>query len=304
MRLSRAASPVFGDLVGPQSYAPIRKAFTPIATTQAEFTLPSASLLLLTESGIAQAAAILRDYGIVVLESGLGEELLDAARSEADVLVARINAAIDVPENTGEVGNLLWQVGYEKYASYDRVAELNRPVANLRSRERGTMNGGLIDVFSVEKAAWENGWWALGACCRLLVSDTVVRIVEMMAPRTCGPCNLLRNDFVTVTRGLHVDNMRDHYKAFLYLSDVGDLGDGPYAYVPGTQRRQDLLQREARLNSLADKPISDSLAFKGYEVPVLGAKGTIIISCQSGVHRGLPQRIGASRTVLVSSFRD
>jgi hypothetical protein len=302
--LNRAASPVFGDLVGPRSYLPIRRAFIPIATAQAEFTLPSASLLLLTKSGIAQAAANLRHYGIVVLESGLGEGLLNAAREEADVLVARINAAIDVPGNTGEVGNLLWQVGYEKYTTYDRVAELNRPVANLRSRERGTMNGGLIDVFSVEKAAWENGWWALGACCRLLASDTVMRIVETMAPRTCGPCNLLRNDSVTVTRGLHVDNLRDRYKTFLYLGDVGDAGDGPYAYVPGTHRRQDLLRREARLNSLADRPVSDSVAFEGYEVPVLGPKGTVIISCQSGVHRGLPQRPGASRTVLVGNLRD
>lgn len=107
-----------------------------------------------------------------------------------------------------------------------------------------------------------------------------------------------------MTRGLHVDNLHDYYKVFLNLSDVRDLGDGPYAYVPGSHRRHDLLRREARLNSFAGRAENDSFAFAGYEIPILAEKGTAIVSCQSGVHRGMPQRMGASRTVLVGNYRD
>ena len=79
--------------------------------------------------------------------------------------------------------------------------------------------------------------------------------------------------------------------------------DGPYAYVPGSHRRPDLLKREARLNSLNGRPETNSYAFEGREVSFLVEKGTVIISCQSGVHRGMPQREGASRTVLVGNYR-
>ena len=106
-----------------------------------------------------------------------------------------------------------------------------------------------------------------------------------------------------MTRGLHVDNLHRYYKAFLYLSDVRTAGDGPYAYVPGTHRRPDLLRREARLNSLIGRHEADSFAFEGMEIPILAPKGSIILSCQSGVHRGLPQTWGASRTVLVGNYR-
>jgi hypothetical protein len=73
--------------------------------------------------------------------------------------------------------------------------------------------------------------------------------------------------------------------------------------VPGSHRRLDLLRREARLNGLNGRRETDSCAFKGHELNCLVEKGTVIISCQSGVHRGMPQQEGASRTVLVGNYR-
>jgi hypothetical protein len=114
--------------------------------------------------------------------------------------------------------------------------------------------------------------------------------------------NLLHNGSVTNTRGLHVDSLNGNYKAFLYLGDVR-AEDGPYAYVPGSHNRADLLRREARLNSLLGRAETDSHAFDDLALSFPVPRSTLIVSCQSGVHRGLPQKPGASRSVLVANFR-
>jgi hypothetical protein len=178
-----------------------------------------------------------------------------------------------------------------------------RPLANLRSRERGTINGGLIDFFYLDQAARENGWNALSACCGVLRGPPLAQIIAAVSPATPRQINMLRNDSITVTRGLHIDNLNGSYKAFLYLSDVRGKKDGPYAYVPGSHRRSDLLKREARLNSLKGRPETNSYAFEGREISFPVERGAVIISCQSGVHRGMPQQQGASRTVLVGNYR-
>jgi hypothetical protein len=163
------------------------------------------------------------------------------------------------------------------------------------------MNGGVIDIFAIDKAARENGWQALERCSALLQSGAIAGTIAAVSPARPARINMLRSDSVTVTRGLHVDNLARSYKAFLYLDDVR-MQDGPYAYVPGTHRRMDLLRREARLNSLCGRTDTDALSFTGLELPLPVTKGTVIVSCQSGVHRGMPQETGASRTVLIASY--
>ena len=288
-----------GHRIGANAYARIGDALAGTSAAPADFTLDAGSL---SDATVARAAGLLRRHGVAVLCNLVDSAATDAARREADMVAARIAAAIDGPFDQGALGTLRWQIGGACFDSYDKITAHGRPVANMRSRERGSINGGLVDIFAVDQAARENGWPALAACCDRLRAGSLDRIIAAVSPRRHSQFHLLRNDSVTVTRGLHVDNLYDRYKIFLYLSDVRDPGDGPYAYVPGSHRRPDLLRREARLNSLTGRPEADSFAFEGREVPILGPAGTAIISCQSGVHRGMPQRPGASRTVLVSNY--
>lgn len=298
-RIGRLVPGLFFDARG---YGRIRDAFAAPTVTADDFTVDPAHPPL-SDLQIEAAARALMRFGIVVLRDYFSSALIDEARKEADELAQRINAAIAVPSNSGEIGNMPWQVGYTKLHSYGEIASQDRPIANLRSRERGTVNGGLIDVYAVEKVAQEMDLSALSRCCELLASQSIARILGLVSSRQLAHFNLLRNDSVTMTRRLHVDNLHEFYKVFLYISDVRELGDGPYAYVPGTHRRLDLLRREARLNCLGGRQECDSFAFEGFEQPIFGPGGTVIISCQSGVHRGLPQHEGASRTVLVSNYR-
>jgi hypothetical protein len=294
MRINRRITrPVLGRFFDAPNYDSIRGAFRPDAVTIADLAI---------DAGDTRAAAVLDRYGIVVLRDFIDPALADAARFEADTLAARLQTALSVPDSHGVVDGIIWQVGgvlFRKHADIDAQA---RPVANIRTRERGAMNGGVIDIFAIDKAAQENNWQALQFCSGLLQSDVIVRTIAAVSPARLKRINMLRSDSVTVTRGLHVDNLSRTYKAFLYLGDVRASDDGPYAYVPGTHHRLDLLRREARLNSLSGRADTDALTFNGLEIALPVTKGTVIISCQSGVHRGIPQRPGASRSVLIASY--
>jgi len=291
---------LLGRFLAESSYAPISEAFAPVNVTIADLSLDASWL---TAKDLDRAAAILDWHGVVVLNGLIDPALSDAARHEADALVARVEQAVASPFDHGQTGNILWQVGGALFSGHKAILAQGRPLANLRSRERGTTNGGLIDFFFLDRAAHENRWNALNACCGVLKGPPLAQIIAAVSPAKPQQVNMLRNDSVTATRGLHIDNLDGSYKAFLYLSDVCGPEDGPYAYVPGSHHRPDLLKREARLNSLNGRPETDSYAFEGREINFPVKRGTVIISCQSGVHRGMPQQEGASRTVLVGNYR-
>jgi hypothetical protein len=292
--------PLLGRFVTSRSYESIGRAFRPASVAAEDLSLAGTNL---TAAGMDRAASLLDRHGVVVLRDFVDSALIEAARHEADLLTERLQRAIATASNDGEMGNILWQVGGARFPSHRMILAHGRPLANLRSRKRGTINGGIIDLFFLDRAARENGWTALLSCCACLQSGHIARIITAVSRTRPQQVNMLRNDSVTATRGLHVDNLDGSYKAFLYLSDVRGLADGPFAYVPGSHRRPDLLRREARLNSLKGIAENDSYAFNGREIAVAVSQGSVIISCQSGVHRGMPQQMGASRTVLVGNYR-
>ena len=297
----RIARPLLGRFLAEPSYDSIRESFRPDDVTIADLSLDASKL---TTKDLDRAAAILDWHGVVALHGLIDLALIDTARQEADLLVERIERAIASPKDHGEVGDILWQVGGARFSSHQAILAQGRPLANLRSRRRGTLNGGLIDFFFVDQAARDSGWNALDARCGILKGPPLVQVIAAVSSAKPQQVNMLRNDSVTATRSLHIDNLDGSYKAFLYLSDAYRPEDGPYAYVPGSHRRLDLLKREARLNSLKGRPETNSYAFEGREISFPVERGTVIISCQSGVHRGMPQQEGASRTVLVGNYRN
>jgi antitoxin component YwqK of YwqJK toxin-antitoxin module len=111
------------------------------------------------------------------------------------------------------------------------------------------------------------------------------------------------NKSVTSTRGFHVDNFNGVLKAFVYLTDVNDLSDGPYCFVH-SHKSSNYIQK-------ANKKISNSLFCEDTEmpyvnvnniIPILGKKGTVILCNQSNPHRGFPQHKSSQREVLVTRY--
>lgn len=106
------------------------------------------------------------------------------------------------------------------------------------------------------------------------------------------------------TRTYHVDAFIKEFKSFIYLDDV-DLGNGPFAYVPGTQRKHLLrLKKQLIGNGEGESPTTVfpedmTKAELASETAVNGRAGTLILADVRGLHRGKPQR-DRSRSVLVN----
>jgi hypothetical protein len=102
------------------------------------------------------------------------------------------------------------------------------------------------------------------------------------------------------TRYHHVDAFSKEFKAFLYLDDV-DEGNGPFAYIPGTQRAHlRRIVKQLREGSSATGFTNEELKGSiGREVKLVGEAGTLILADVRGFHRGTPQ-LDRSRSVLVN----
>ena len=89
----------------------------------------------------------------------------------------------------------------------------------------------MIDIFNVDKLLE-----ALGETLnKLFSSEWLLNIInytnEKINPKNL---NLYVNNNITKTRGFHVDSYYRSIKAFIYLTDVNCLDDGPYCFVKGT----------------------------------------------------------------------
>jgi len=115
------------------------------------------------------------------------------------------------------------------------------------------------------------------------------------------------NGLVEKTRGYHRDSVapwqgtKRLFKSFIYLTDVPDMSYGPYSYIPGTHRKEDCFAFANQLVGKYDDPNEYDLSMlpKIFVAP----KGTVIISNQGGMHRGLQQKEGKERMVLVCKIR-
>jgi hypothetical protein len=105
------------------------------------------------------------------------------------------------------------------------------------------------------------------------------------------------------TRFYHVDAFVREFKSFVYLDDV-DEGNGPFAYLRGTQRNHLVrLRKQVIGNDEGQSPTSfseaDVKSLMDREDRIVGPAGTLILADVRGLHRGTPQA-DRSRSVLVN----
>lgn len=127
--------------------------------------------------------------------------------------------------------------------------------------------------------------------------------------------NAYINVGVSNTRDYHVDNFSANYKAFIYLADVPDESYGPYSFVKGSHHfyipkylniyRNSWLMFLNKIGlSKQVRRIPDMIKFynKNQVYHAIGKKGTLVISDQAGLHRGLPQEPNKKRVALIFNF--
>lgn len=255
-----------------------------------------------TRSFVAAAANLLQGHGVVVMNGLVPPLRADQAREEIDHLVARIRLECHLEERSGEVDGILWQRDGAVLESYRKLADHPDPVITLRGSASGEPDFGMIDVFGAEKLAQNQGYSAVSELLLGRSAEFTATVVHAIFAFKRRVYNIYRNDSVTRTRTLHIDNLVHSYKSFVYLGDVTDLRDGPYTYVPGSQLRRGELAKTMLLNKLDGHPRTDFPMLKGKELCLTGSKGTVIITCQAGIHGGHPQEEGGARTVLVTHY--
>ncbi|MDJ0729743.1 MAG: hypothetical protein QNJ33_07085 [Crocosphaera sp.] len=109
-------------------------------------------------------------------------------------------------------------------------------------------------------------------------------------------------------RGFHTDGLGELYKAFIYLTDVDEYGDGPYTIVPGSHNHKyrhifnHLYNRLSIFLTGDDSyPRGDMSFFYSNKkaISFFGKAGTLILSNQQLAHKGWQQHDRKKRYVLV-----
>jgi hypothetical protein len=173
--------------------------------------------------------------------------------------------------------------------------------AEFNYRNQNNPNGadsGMLDIFFVDSLITE---------ISNIKKDDIIKILENTTGQKVIPLkmNAYLNNSVKKTRIYHIDNAQPViYKAFIYLSDVPDISYGPYSFVKSSHSLSIYPYINLFKNLFSKKNMSTDMPFynKNMVFSAVGKKGDLILSSQNGIHRGLPQKEGRKRVVLVLSF--
>lgn len=254
-----------------------------------------------SDADVAAVQNRIARYGIAVVENFLGT----AGVQQGQAIAAKVKSLLmkHVTEDTVETDAYVIQKNNIVLKSYTDLAAHSAPVLNVR-REPDL---GMVDVFNVDhfrghasdavRTPFQN------PLLITLLSDSKTRTV----PRNL---NLYINSGITKTRGFHVDTYEKSLKGFVYLTDVRRLDDGPYCYVLGSHidgpwrvanQAIGSVCMDASQSKFANTTESPLVAPMNI-VPLLAPSGTLILSDQCGIHRGMPQSPDGERHALVMRY--
>lgn len=229
-----------------------------------------------TQNKTGQKAKILRKEGIVVLHNYLSAETCDKLYHKVKYLIDQHASEQTVRLDSGTV----------------------LEVRNANRRQLG-FDTGMVDIRRLDLSIPELG--------SLLNDETIRSLIEQAfnARVYSARINCYYNKNVSDTRDFHADNLIYlQVKAYLLLSDVRLEEDGAHAFVKRSHR----FNIRKYINLLHNLFRKD---FHYYDmrwinsrrvVKLLYPKGTLFITDQNGFHRGLPQKPGHERVLLVVTF--
>ncbi len=182
---------------------------------------------------------------------------------------------------------------------YDKTTTLpSGTVVRIRGENKeGASDGGMLDVFYLDKTLPEVANIDDSMLQEIVETTTKQKVVHYRR-------NAYINKEILNTRGYHIDNTQPIiFKAFIYLTDVTDTSFGPYSLIKGSHRFSPYIYLNF-VRNLFSKRVSTDMPLnnqsKAYHA--IGKKGTLILSNQNAIHRGLPQAPGKTRMALVFNY--
>lgn len=235
----------------------------------------------------------LQDYGAVVIPGVFQAGVLEPAVTELLRFVRQIEEKLPTDK---ERPDITVSSGHQDYAA---LRDAGRPVAVVREG----IDAGMVDIFHADALLTRRGINLQSILKSTGVVDTIAAVLP--GEFELRNVNAYINQGVVATRGFHVDSYGgNQLKAFVYLTDVTSLDDGPYCYVVGSHSDSSLAILNVALAKFLGRHITDVSAFKRSNAfPLLGKAGTVIVSNQSGAHRGYPQAPDGNRVLLALNFQ-
>jgi len=225
---------------------------------------------------------------------------VEEARALAKMAFTLVDQECDALRNGMNLSRPDYEIISEAEGNYYDLAENAKPVVYQRLGK----DNGMIDIFNFDRLSGSKGVELKSALALPLLQELFSKTGKRWRPRNL---NVYVNRSVTATRGFHVDSYGGRQvKAFIYLTDVLDETQGPYTYVVGSHLDSAFRQASISMTHMGqpfestDTPIVNQRSI----LPFLAPAGTLIVSDQSGAHRGLPQQVGASRVIAVLNFTD
>ena len=216
----------------------------------------------------------LKENGIVIINDYMSKEDCDTNRRLIEDFVKQFSTSTQLDNGTF--------IGFRSEISNDNADK------------------GMIDIRFIDKSI--EG---------LIFKDKISDIENIISKATSSKAEFVRlNAYVNVgvsgTRDYHVDTFRAHFKAFIYLTDVIDESYGPYSYIKKsngfTLSKYLNIYRNSLLSNTHRIPDMPKYLNMKQAVHCIGPKGTLVISDQGGIHRGIPQEPGKKRIALVFNF--
>lgn len=185
------------------------------------------------------------------------------------------------------------------YTSFDNGKIVFNDTMFINRGERFNSDYNMIDIFDIDKL--------IPSLYELKKDNFIKNIISEVSGLDLEIINLnIYYNNEVKPRILHVDNfMVPQYKAFIYLTDVNTLEDGPYMYVKGSH-----LNSEKKILSYLDNYKNKRYATDMREYayidafPCIAKKGTLIITDQNGVHGAHPQGKGKERMLIMLNLSE
>jgi ectoine hydroxylase-related dioxygenase (phytanoyl-CoA dioxygenase family) len=214
----------------------------------------------------------LRKDGILVIENYLDAATCDALRMDIEQLGA----------------------AHPKTETLENGTRFN----HRNQEDESAADHGMLDIFYIENTLAEVAAIDQQPLVKILESACRQEVVRLRS-------NAYVNKGVKNTRAFHIDNTQPViYKAFIYLTDVPDAAHGAYAFVKKSHRFSPYIYWNifrnlfVKSNQSTDIPIYH----KRNVVVCTGKRGTLILSNQNAIHRGMAQEAGKKRVALVFNF--
>ena len=242
---------------------------------------------------IKKAKEILEHEGVLLIKNFVEKKsILKLERTIKDIKYT-INKFLNNHNLEFEDNTVLIQKNTNKLKTYEELSSYNKTVFNLRSKQ----DQGMFDIFNVNLAYPEIG--------KVIDSEKKVFLNKLISENYqsyLNNFNLYINQDITKTRGFHVDDYSYQLKAFIYLTDCLDLDDGPYTYVKKSHENEIYKKFNTNISKILKNRTESPFLVTENITPLLSEKGSLIVSNQTGVHRGFPQKKGHDRVVLVQKL--